>query len=170
MKEKMIKRQPTTESHLPLAGKQKATGKSGFTMIELLVVIVVMGIILAFSIPAINTGKLRFDQAVDGVDAKLKFARQEAMTKGINYGVDWNANALWIFRDNNGNITLDAGEPSDTVKFGTGITLTSPAAGPIDFNLDGTVTQGAALGLVSPTQKDTVWFAITIAGFIYKNQ
>lgn len=150
--------------------KKEKIRKKGFTMIELLVVIVVMGIVLAFSLPAINIGKLRFGQAVDGVYAKLKFARQEAMTKGVNYGFNWSSTAFWVFKDIDGDIIQDGDEPSDTIKFSSGITLTSSDTGPVDFNLDGTATQSVAFVIISPSNKDSVMFSITIAGFIYKNQ
>ena len=175
-KVKMMKKQPIADSRQPLAklltaNRLPITAKKGFTMIELLVVIVVMGILLAFSLPAIHTTKLRFGQAVDGVYSKLKFAKQEAMTKGVNYGFNWNSTAFWIFADSLGGVandTFDAGEPSDTIKLSSGINIANSSTGAIDFNLDGTATNSDSLILTSPSEKDTVKIYFTVAGFIYK--
>ena len=173
---KDIKRQPRADSRKPLtksltANRFPLIAKRGFTMIELLVVIVVMGIILAFSLPAIHTTKLRFDQAVDGVYAKLKFAKQEAMTEGINYGIDWNANALWVFKDENGDTVLNTGEYSDTITLGPGDTLWSNSHHPVDFNLDGTINSPIDINLMlikNYQVADSVKITVTLSGMIYK--
>lgn len=57
--------------------------RKGFTMIETLVVIVIIGMILGFAIPRFNSRQAKFNSTVNNIIDQLNMARQEAATKNI---------------------------------------------------------------------------------------
>ncbi|MEJ5307059.1 MAG: type II secretion system protein [candidate division WOR-3 bacterium] len=57
--------------------------RKGFTMIETLVVIVIIGMILGFAVPRFNSRQAKFNSTVNNIIDQLNMARQEAATKNI---------------------------------------------------------------------------------------
>jgi len=56
----------------------------GFTLIEVMVVIVVIGMVAAFSMPMFNSGQAKYNNTVNNVIDKLNVARQSAITQNVS--------------------------------------------------------------------------------------
>lgn len=104
----------------PSGIRRSATQQSGFTLIELMVAIGIMGVLTALAAPSFQSffERYRVDAAVDEFNASLQLARVEAIRsnqqvvvrRGVgcatnNWGCGW-----VVFQDPNNNLTLDAGE------------------------------------------------------------
>ncbi|MFD1217984.1 GspH/FimT family pseudopilin [Microbulbifer celer] len=94
----------------------KTTRQNGFTLVELMVVIAVLGIILAIGVPSFRAmiQDYRIVTTTDEISSVLQFARAEAVRLGGGVGVkavgDDVANGLRVFEDANANGSYDAGE------------------------------------------------------------
>src|SRR5213594_2834339 len=87
---------------------RKPRDPRGFSMIEMMVVIAILGIVAAFSVPALLSlnRSLQLKGAVQNLAGQLQLARQKAMATGVRqimhlyqgtYGVDYH-----IHNDNEG--------------------------------------------------------------------
>ena len=135
---------------------------SGFTLIELMVTITIIGIVALFGIPAFGDFVLnnRIRGQTSDFLVQLKHARSEAMrtatrvtvcpgTAGGCAGSNWE-NGWVVFNDTNANATLDSGEA--VIGIGAALdgdnTLRSSAfATYISFRHDGSSTSIAGSGL-----------------------
>jgi len=127
-------------------------GASGFTLMELMLVIVTMGIILAATLPKINLEGYKVSAAVRGITAQMGYAQRLSVSLQHNVVVAFDAanSAIRVHEDVNNNSIIDAGERvtsvpvEDGVVFGKGtapsLTYTTGAVGAATFNF--TKTQG----------------------------
>ncbi|MBI4727495.1 type II secretion system protein [candidate division TA06 bacterium] len=104
--------------------------EKGFTLIELMVVIIVMGIMMAIAIPNL-TRNLPYRNLINGRDQvriDLSAVRQRAITQDSAYGLYSPAGSLnqySLFLDRNKDGTFTGGEPAlKTMKLPNGITFT----------------------------------------------
>lgn len=68
--------------------KYRASPTGGFTLIEIIAVIAIMGMVFAIGIPRLSTSKLRgLETEVESIAASLEFARQRAIMTGIPHRV-----------------------------------------------------------------------------------
>ncbi|WP_231759544.1 GspH/FimT family pseudopilin [Microbulbifer elongatus] len=121
----------------------KTSRQSGFTLVELMVVIAVLGIILAFAIPSFRSmiQDYRIVTTADQVNSVLQFARAEAVRLGGRVGVkavgDDIANGLSVFEDRNDNDTYDDGEEVRVFNIeNASLTLVSDIGGTDTANLE----------------------------------
>ena len=68
----------------------------GFTLIELMIVIGIMGILMAFSVPAFSSlsGTLQLRGAAENIAAQLRLAREKAIATGVDQPFYLNAGYL----------------------------------------------------------------------------
>ena len=116
---------------------------AGFSLIELLLVIVIMGLVVAFVAPRIDVANFQVSSAVQSLSTTSAAAQREAITKQHDMILTFNApqRELRLIWDANSNGIIDAGERvrvvglDDRVVFGLG---EAPArafgAAPINFN------------------------------------
>jgi prepilin-type N-terminal cleavage/methylation domain-containing protein len=122
---------------------RSAAADRGMTLPELVLVLVVIGIAAAMSIPRINTGRFTVGGAAQSIGTALIMAQREAVARqhdvialfdaaNRNVAIHWDV-------DNDG--VLDAGERRRVFALGDGVTFgrgSAPArplgAGPIDFD------------------------------------
>lgn len=121
----------------------QSAARAGFSLVEVLLVIVVMGLMLALAAPRIDVANFQVSSAVQSLSTTSAAAQREAITKQHDMILTFNApqRELRLTWDVNSNGVIDAGERvrvvalDDRVVFGLG---TAPArafgAAPINFN------------------------------------
>lgn len=118
------------------------SGTRGFTLMELLIVMALIGLIVAMAAPKIDFVKFRVDSAMQGIGTMLLAVERQAITQqhDIIIRFDVANNALRIHEDRNNNGLQDLGERvravplGEAIVFGRGAATARPMGpGPITF-------------------------------------
>ncbi len=149
----------------PMSGKLFNNRSAGFTMFELVIVMVIVAILAAIALPSFKyvTTSNRIATELNGLVGDLQYARSEAIKEGLPVTVCSSTDGLtcatsstwttgWIvFTDPNGNATVDTGEVvlrSQNAFTASGSTDTlvasSAAFTAVTFNREGFAATGAA--------------------------
>lgn len=144
---------------------------SGFTIIEVLMVVVLIGLIAGIAIPRMNIGSYRVNGAARSVASLLVRAQRLAVTNqyDVNVLFDVGSNAIRIHEDADEDNVIDASERvrryplGEGVVFGLGGAPTRPAgAGPVTFTRqlagvaeliyrrDGSASENGAIYITTP--------------------
>ena len=79
-----------------------STGTGGFTLLELIAVVAVVGVALSVAMPSLSTGlqRWRMRVAVREMSAMIKFARNQAVARrqSLQIVVDRSRNSFWLDR------------------------------------------------------------------------
>jgi len=95
----------------------------GVTLLELLLVLGVMGVLLALSLPLLSPQRLALDQAARSLAAQVTRARLEAIRRNAPAGLHLfteGAGGYAVFVDRDGDWGYDPGEEVQLVRFGQG--------------------------------------------------
>lgn len=151
---------------IPLIGDSVViSGKKGFTILELMIVITVMGILAAIAVPNFQTfmAQRRLNGAARMVMSDMMSARMQAVTHNNNFQVFFlDANRYQILDDDNNNGVADSGEASQIINIQTtysGVTMIS-TNNPI-FSPKGTAANWATITLSNSSGSRKVMVAIT---------
>ena len=145
---------------------------NGFTLIEVVLVIVILGILFAFAIPKISVQSFAANGAMQSVGTSLLAAQRLATARQHNLvvGFDTVAGALRILDDSNNNGIADPGEHvrvialDNNIVFGLGgappmgnwtktVTFTKKTLGSlpaVTFHRDGSASEAGAIYLTTP--------------------
>lgn len=118
--------------------------RSGFSLVEVLIVVVIIGITVALVAPKINIGHYQVDGAMQSIGFQLMAAQREAIAQQHDVIVEFDAanRALVIIDDNNNNRTVDAGERVRTVTLDNLVRFGRASASALSFgSADITFTQ-----------------------------
>jgi prepilin-type N-terminal cleavage/methylation domain-containing protein len=102
---------------------RRRNGRAGFTLIEILMVIVLIALVAAFGLPKLNWSGYRVNGAVRGVTGLLERAERMAITNQSNVNVlfDVTHNAIKVHEDLNNDNAVQATERVRTYPLGEGI-------------------------------------------------
>jgi len=125
--------------------------EAGFTIVELMVVLLIVSITLAASVPAFNRylASNTLQNAAEEFAGHLRLARQTAVAQGVPQIVSWDVDAktYTIVTDTNGDAIAQAGEPVlGPFSLPNGITLANDGGDPfagtqVSFNPNGSASQ-----------------------------
>ena len=155
--------------------RARVSGENGdsrraFTLVEMLLIIVIVGLLVALAAPRIDVQKFRANAAMQTVGTTLLAAQRFAVTRQHNIVVafDTLADALRILDDTNNNNQAEPGEHQrvvalDGIVFGLGgapaygtwpgpISFTKRLAGlpAVTFHRDGSASEAGAVYLTTP--------------------
>lgn len=97
--------------------------RRGFTVVELMIVVAVLGILVAVALPRIDVQRFRVNGAVQAIGTTMLTAQRQAVTEQHDMIVyfDTVGQLLRVHSDRNNNGTIDTGEPMRPVRLGEGI-------------------------------------------------
>ncbi|HUL03147.1 MAG TPA: type II secretion system protein [Gemmatimonadales bacterium] len=117
--------------------------RRGFTFIEILIVVLILGMVAAFAAPKIDVTKFKVESAMQTMGMTLLALERQSIAQQHDIIVmfDQTQNALRVHEDNNNSGTMDAGERvrriplGDDIVFGRGAAaaMASIGAGPVSF-------------------------------------
>ena len=153
-----------------IQNRSRHTARRGFTLAEIMVVVVISGMMIALAIPRIDTTKWRADAIATIVRTTLQYAQRQAITRQHDMVVSFDTTGERIRTfwdtDNSGSITgtervtwrgLDVGIlfTDPTVNGISGTTITKPVSGSaiatlngyptVTFHRDGSVSTDAEI-------------------------
>jgi prepilin-type N-terminal cleavage/methylation domain-containing protein len=105
--------------------------RSGFSMIEMLTTLIIMGIVAAMAVPRMDLSHMKADAALRQVTTFFVQAQRTALTKQYNVivSVDVTNNRLRMIEDKNNSSTFDAGDRAMWMALEPGTSfVTSPTA------------------------------------------
>lgn len=107
--------------------------RRGFSMIELLTTLIIMGMIAAMAVPRIDMSRMRSDAGVRQITTLLVQAQRTALSKQYNViiSIDAPNNRLRLVEDKNNSITYDTGDRMVWMALEPGVRFV-PSPTPID--------------------------------------
>jgi prepilin-type N-terminal cleavage/methylation domain-containing protein len=121
----------------------------GFTMIELLIVMVIFGMMVAFAAPRIDGTRFRVNAAMQVLGTTMLTVQRQAITQQHNIivRIDTAGKRLRIHEDRNNNEAVDAGEHERAVPIGEGIVFGRGGAPAMGFGGGPVVVSRIVLGM-----------------------
>lgn len=106
--------------------------RRGFSIVELIVALVLIGLIASFAVPRLNYERFRAEAGMRAVRSALQGAQRNAIMRQTNIVVAFNltGKTVEIIEDANNNCTLDSGERVSVRPLEEGAMFGVPASGP----------------------------------------
>ncbi|HXG44622.1 MAG TPA: prepilin-type N-terminal cleavage/methylation domain-containing protein [Gemmatimonadales bacterium] len=110
----------------------KQIGRAGFTLMELLVVMVMMAIVATIALPRINVSRIRSKAAIQALGTTMLALQREAIARQHNIVVivDAAARSLRVVYDSTNDLTWNNNERMRAIPLGEEIVFGKPAAVP----------------------------------------
>lgn len=127
MRAPMSRHAPRRESPTSRADASPA----GFSMVELLIVLVVLGILAGIMLPKLNLAQYRLDTAIRLASTTLRRAQRLAITRQYDIVVSFDVpnNSFRVLEDANNNAQVDGGELVEWRVLEDGIRFAVPPVG-----------------------------------------
>ncbi|RFF28298.1 prepilin-type N-terminal cleavage/methylation domain-containing protein [Wenzhouxiangella sp. 15181] len=120
---------------------------AGFTMIELIVVLIILGALAFVAIPRLDLPSLKVMPAAEQIASEIRYAQNLALTRAEPYTFELAGNTISISGPDATLSTGDASKTFDGVSIsGSNITFTSRFGAPVPPVANPTVTVAAASG------------------------
>lgn len=106
--------------------------QKGFTLIEMLIVIVIIGILAGFSLPKINLSRIRSKSAIQTLGTTMLALQRDAISRQHNVVlmIDPATNSLRALYDSTNDITINNSERTRAIALGEEIVFGRPTAVP----------------------------------------
>ena len=96
--------------------KSRATSNSGFTLIEAIVVLLIIGIISAFIASQVIVGDTELSGQIEALKTQIRYAQGLSMNTESVWGIHRSGNTYWLFKDGNkDNRVLLPGEEDNVI-------------------------------------------------------
>jgi prepilin-type N-terminal cleavage/methylation domain-containing protein len=127
---RIASRPTAARPHGPAAG-----ARAGFTLIEILIVIVIMGMVAAFAIPRLNLEGYRVNSAVRAVTASLSYAQRLAVSlqSDVRVSFDLANRRIRVHEDTNNDGVIGGNERVTYTNLGEGVTFGLGSAPPVTY-------------------------------------
>ena len=115
--------------------------RAGFSVIELVVVMSVMGILLTIVVPRIDVARFQLDAAIQEVASAVAAARGQSILRQHDFVLmfDEDEDRFFVLKDLNNNRTTDAGEDRRMVQLSEGVKFDRGGATPL-LGLNGPIS------------------------------
>jgi len=112
---------------------------SGFSLVELLVILSMVGILIAIVVPATNRSVLNLSSSVGEFEANVRLTRGNATGRGVHYRITLHSNYYEIdrLRLNTGVWSHDPAYSVQTIQLARNVTITTGAGQSFEFNSRG---------------------------------
>jgi len=119
----------------------------GFSLVELLVILSIVGILVAIAVPATNRSMLNLTSSIGEFEANVRIARGNATGRGVHYRITLHSDyyAIDRLRLSEGAWVHDQAFSVQTIYLPPNITITTGAGQSFEFNSRG-LLQPAAVG------------------------
>ena len=149
--------------------------QAGFTLVESMVVLVVVGITLAASIPAFQRYQrsTNLRSGADQLAGTIRLCRQSAVAEGVNYGFIFSSQLYYYtFEDTNGDGSYSGGEQFwGPFYYPKGARVTSLSNGftsvYLGFNPNGSTNQGGNINMVNDRGETMTLTLLSSTGQIF---
>lgn len=120
----------------------RMTAQQGFTLVEILLVVVIMGMLMAIALPRMNMSTFRVNAGAQALAGSLSYAQRQAISRqaDVQVAFDVAQNRIRIHEDADNDRVIDAGERvvytplQEGMTFGRGTaTARAMGAGAINF-------------------------------------
>ena len=107
------------------ASSTPRTGASGFTLVEVMVVVILIGLMAAMAAPRIHLGTFQLDAGVEEVGSALLGAQRQALEQQHNVVVafDEAGERLRVHQDANNDLLVEEGERVSYMPLGEGVRI-----------------------------------------------
>ncbi|WP_376695505.1 pilus assembly FimT family protein [Wenzhouxiangella sp. EGI_FJ10305] len=126
--------QDMTSSRLKVTSIRMPPHAAGFTMIELIVVLIILGALAFVAIPRLNLGSLKVMPVAEQIAAEIRYTQSLALTRAEPYTFELAGNTISISSISGPGATLSTGDVSKTFDGvtigGSSITFTSRFGAP----------------------------------------
>lgn len=140
--------------------REERRGDAGFTLTELMVVLVILGIVTAIGLPGLNKffRSLDLNGEVQGVATTLRVTRQRAITENNDYCAYWDQaqrTFVWFDDDNNDGAKQGTEKSGATAPYPSWVTVTEVSTNPfaadtVVFYPNGSTNTSGSLQFTNP--------------------